>query len=246
MEKFLERTKILIGEEKLKILKNSKVAIFGIGGVGSFVVEGLARCGVGQLILIDNDVVSESNINRQIIATNSTIGKYKVDVIEERIGQINPNCLVKKYKNFILEDSIKEIPIGNCDYVVDAIDTITGKLAIIKESKLCGTKIISCMGTGNRLDPLSFRISDINETKICPVCKVMRKLLKQNNIKNLKVLYSIENPIKPQIINNQIEKNQRKQILGSISFVPSVAGMFIAGEVVKDLINFRSNEKDFS
>ncbi|MBQ7308473.1 MAG: tRNA threonylcarbamoyladenosine dehydratase [Clostridia bacterium] len=244
MKNQFERTYMLIGDENLNKLKNSKIAIFGIGGVGGFVAESLARCGVGELHLIDNDTINVSNLNRQIIALHSTIGKYKVDVMEDRIKDINPNCRVFKYKEFILEETISNIPIKNLDYVIDAIDTMTGKLAIIKQCNNFNVKVISCMGTGNKVDPTCFLIKDIFETKVCPVCKVMRKLLKQNNIKSLKVLYSIENPITPLLT---LENNENhRQIPASISFVPSVAGLLISSEVVKDITNFLGNGKNLS
>lgn len=241
MEKFLERTYKLIGD-KVSILQNSTIAVIGVGGVGGYVVEALARCGVGKLIIVDNDKVSLSNINRQIIALNSTIGEYKVDVAEKRIKDINPNCVVEKHKTFILKDTINDLQLDNCNYVVDAIDTISGKLEIIKKCKTNNINIISCMGTGNKIDPTAFMIKDIFDTKICPVCKVMRKLLKQNNISSLKVLYSIENPLTPLKLNN----DDNEIVPASISFVPSVAGLLIANEVVKDLTKFYGNGKNFS
>ena len=229
LDKF-SRTELLIGKDALEKLNKSKVAIFGIGGVGSFVVEGLVRAGVGEFILIDNDILSETNINRQIIATTKTVGKFKVEVAKSRILEINPDAKVEIIKEFFVKES-KEIFDKNVDYIVDAIDTVTGKIELVERANRLNIPIISSMGTGNKLDPTKFEITDINKTSICPLAKVMRKELRKRNIKKLKVLYSKEEPIK-------LEKSEesKKQIPGSISFVPSVAGLIIAGEVVKDLI----------
>ena len=223
MENQFSRTELIIGKEKVEILKKSKVAIFGIGGVGSYVVEGLARAGIGNFILVDKDVVSISNINRQIIATHGTVGKDKVDVAKKRILEINPDAKIEIYKEFfmpettgILDDSI--------DYIIDAIDTVTAKIELIVRANNLNIPIISCMGTGNKLDPTRFEVSDIYKTSVCPLAKVMRKELKTRGIKKLKVLYSKEEAIKT-------EGN-----IGSLSFVPSVAGLIISGEVIKDLI----------
>ena len=229
LDKF-SRTELLIGKDALEKLNKSKVAIFGIGGVGSFVVEGLVRAGVGEFILIDNDIVSETNINRQIIATTKTIGKPKVEIAKTRILEINPNAKVEIVKEFFMKES-KEIFDKTVDYIVDAIDTVTGKIELVERANRLNIPSISSMGTGNKLDPTKFEITDINKTSICPLAKVMRKELRKRNIKKLKVLYSKEEPIK-------LAKNEenKKQVPGSISFVPSVAGLIIAGEVVKDLI----------
>ena len=226
------RTEILIGKENLQKLKNSKVAIFGIGGVGSYVVEGLARAGVGNFILVDNDMVAESNLNRQIIATVKTIGKLKVEIAKERILEINPDAKVEIYPEFFMPDS-SEIFDNTVDYIVDAIDTVTAKIELVIRANKLNIPIISCMGTGNKLDPTKFEVSDIFKTSVCPLAKVMRKELKQRGIKKLKVIYSKEEPIKPIIDNLETSK---KQTPASISFVPSVAGLIIAGEVVKDII----------
>lgn len=225
------RTELLIGKQGLDKLKNAKIAVFGIGGVGSFVVEGLARAGVGNFILIDNDVVSESNINRQIIATHKTIGKDKVQVEKERILEINPNANIEIYKEFFMPDS-KDYFDNTVSYIADCIDTITAKIELIVRAKKQNIPIISCMGTGNKLDPTKFEITDIYKTTVCPLAKVMRKELKNRQIESLKVLYSKEEPIKKTII----DEESRKMIPGSISFVPSVAGLIIAGEIVKDII----------
>lgn len=226
-----ERTELLIGEESLKLLTDSSVALFGVGGVGSYVAEALARCGVGGLMLVDNDTVSESNINRQLIALHSTVGSRKTAVMKERILDINPNCSVTAKNLFYTNAS--DIDLTGFDYIVDAIDTVSSKLVLIEEAKRLGIPIISSMGTGNKLDASRFRIDDISKTSVCPLARVMRRELKARNIDNVKVLYSDETPITPKI---QLSDGSRRQIPASISFVPSVAGLLIAGEVVRDLI----------
>ena len=228
------RTEMLIGEEAIKKLANSKVAIFGIGGVGTYVAEALARCGVGKFILVDNDKVAITNINRQIIATTKTIGQYKVDLMKQRILDINPNAEVETYKTFYMPDCEERILDNSINYVVDAIDTVTAKIFLIEESTKLNIPVISSMGTGNKLDPSKFEITDIYKTSVCPLAKVMRKELRQRNIKKLNVLYSKEEPIKP--IKNTEEQTNKKHVPGSIAFSPSVAGLMIAGEVVRDLI----------
>lgn len=232
MSKQFSRTEVLIGKERVEKLQNSKVAIFGIGGVGSYVVEGLARAGIGSFILIDKDVVDETNINRQIIATKKTIGIPKVEVARQRILDINPNAKIEIREEFFLPESIDFFD-EKIDYVIDCVDTITAKIEIIVRAKKHNIPVISCMGTGNKLDPTKFEVEDIYKTSICPLAKVMRKELKQRGIKNLKVVYSKEEPIKT----NLFDEETNKQIPGSISFVPSVAGLIIAGEVVKELIS---------
>ena len=243
------RTELLIGKEALEKLNRSTVAVFGIGGVGSFVTEALVRSGIGNLILIDDDTVCLTNINRQIIADHSTIGKAKVEVMKERILKINPKCNVRTFQTFIKEDNIDEIIPKNADYVVDAIDTVSSKLSLVVWCKNNNVPIISSMGTGNKLDPTRFKIADIYDTKICPLAKVMRYELRKRGIKDLKVLYSEEIPIKPKsdeittckescVCSNGSKKcTAKRQIPGSISFVPPVAGMIIGGEVIKDLIS---------
>ena len=228
MEEQFSRTELLIGKDGVEKLKKSKVAIFGLGGVGSYVVEALARVGVGNFILVDNDIISETNINRQIIATYKTIGKPKIQIEKERILEINPNAKVEIFKEFFMPESPDFID-ENVSYIVDAIDTITAKIELVVRAKKMNKPIISCMGTGNKLDPTKFEITDIYKTSVCPLAKVMRKELKNRKIDNLKVLYSKEEPIK---LNN-------KQVPGSISFVPSVAGLIIAGEVIKDIIGLK-------
>ena len=228
MEEQFSRTELLIGKDGVEKLKKSEVAIFGLGGVGSYVVEALARSGVGNFILVDNDIISETNINRQIIATYKTIGKPKIQIEKERILEINPNAKVKIFKEFFMPESPDFID-ENVSYIVDAIDTITAKIELVVRAKKMNKPIISCMGTGNKLDPTKFEVTDIYKTSVCPLAKVMRKELKNRKIDNLKVLYSKEEPIK---LNN-------KQVPGSISFVPSVAGLIIAGEVIKDIIGLK-------
>lgn len=224
------RTKILIGDECLEKLKNAKVAVFGVGGVGSFVVEALARAGVGSFVLIDKDQVSLSNINRQLIATHKTIGKLKVDVAKERILSINPEAKVETFAEFFMPGNTNILN-NSITYIVDAIDTVTAKIELVMQAQKLGVPIISSMGTGNKLNPCLFEITDIYKTQVCPLAKVMRKELKQRGVKHLKVLYSKEEPLKSGIIGEN-----GKAIPGSISFVPSVAGLIIAGEVIKDLL----------
>lgn len=224
------RTKILIGDEGLEKLKNAKVAVFGVGGVGSFVVEALARAGVGSFVLIDKDQVSLSNINRQLIATHETIGKLKVDVAKKRILSINPEAKVETFADFFMPGNANILN-NSITYIVDAIDTVTAKIELVMQVQKLGIPIISSMGTGNKLNPCLFEITDIYKTQVCPLAKVMRKELKQRGVKHLKVLYSKEEPLKSGIIGEN-----GKAIPGSISFVPSVAGLIIAGEVIKDLL----------
>lgn len=230
MEQF-QRTKMLIGEDALKNLMKAKVAIFGIGGVGSYVAEALARAGVGKFLLCDNDVVSESNINRQIIALHSTVGKAKTSVMKERILDINPNAEVIDAQSFFSAENAHEFNLDDFSYIVDAIDTVSSKLELIALAKKTNIPIISSMGTGNKLKPTLFEITDIYKTSVCPLARVMRKELKARGIESLKVLYSREVPKKSE---NTICENGR-HIPGSISFVPSAAGLIIAGEVICDI-----------
>lgn len=222
------RTELLIGKEGIEKLKKAKVAVFGIGGVGSFVVEGLVRAGIGNFVLVDKDIVDITNLNRQIIATRKTVGKPKVEVAKERILEINPDTNVEIHQKFFMPDS-EEILDNTIDYVVDAVDTVTAKIELVIRANKLNIPIISSMGTGNKLDPTKFGVTDIYKTSVCPLAKVMRKELKNRGIKKLKVVYSKEEPIKTNII-------QQKPIPASISFVPSVAGLIIAGEVIKDII----------
>lgn len=241
MQDQFSRTKLLINSEGIEKLKKSKVAIFGIGGVGSYVVEGLVRCGIGSFKLIDNDKVDITNLNRQLMATHKTIGRFKVDVMKERILEINPEAKVEIYKEFFMKNSNTNIISNDLDYVFDCIDTITAKIEIVSQCKNLNIPVISAMGTGNKLDPSKFEITDIYKTSICPLAKIMRKELKRRNIDSLKVIYSKEEPIKTQSNTIEIEENiqTRKKTPGSISFVPSVAGLMIAGEAIKDLIKIK-------
>lgn len=231
MREEFSRTELLIGEAGVNRLSSSRVAIFGVGGVGGYVAEALARAGVGSLDLIDKDDVSVSNINRQIIALHSTIGKYKVDVAQERIRDINPDCQVNVYRTFYLPETADQFDFSKYDYVVDAIDTVTGKIQLVLQAQACGTPIISSMGAGNKLDPTRFEVADIYRTSVCPLAKVMRRELKARGVKHLKVVYSKEPPLTP----NVSSRENGKQVPGSISFVPSVVGLIIAGEVIKDI-----------
>ncbi len=231
MERF-ERSRLLLGEDSLLKLKNAKVIVFGIGGVGSYVCEALARGGVGTISLVDNDTVSVSNINRQLVALSSTVGRNKTDVMRDRISEINPECNVTSLPCFYTKD--KEVSINGFDYVVDAIDTVTSKLTLIEEANRLSVPIISCMGTGNKLDPTKFEIADISKTSVCPLARVMRRELKNRGICHLKVLYSKEEPICHE---NSVSENGRRSVPGSVSFVPPVAGMIIAGEVIKDIVS---------
>lgn len=226
MKNIFKRTEALIGEESLEKLKKSHVAVFGLGGVGGHVVEALARSGIGTLTLIDNDSIKESNINRQIIALNSTIGELKTEAFKKRIHDINPSANVNVINLFYLPETKEQINFSAFDYVVDAIDTVSGKISIVEECDKINTPLISSMGTGNKLDPTAFEISDIYKTSVCPLARVMRYELKKRGIKKLKVLYSKEQPI----------KTDCGRLPSSISFVPSAAGLIIAGEVIKDLI----------
>ena len=223
------RTEMLIGKESVEKLHSKKVAIFGIGGVGSFVVEALVRAGIESFILVDKDVVDITNLNRQIIATHSTIGKPKVEVAKERILDINPNVQVTTYQEFFLPET-EGIIDNTIDYIIDCVDTVTAKIELVLRANKFNIPTISSMGTGNKLDPTKFEVADIYETSVCPLAKVMRKELKNRGIKKLKVVYSKEEPI---AVNNTENKNN---VPKSISFVPSVAGLIIAGEVVRDLI----------
>ena len=229
-EEWKSRTELLIGKNNIQKLANSKVIVYGIGGVGSFVVEGLVRAGVENIILVDNDVIVSSNLNRQIHATISNIGKLKVDCMKERILSINPKVNVETYIPQDIENGEETLIDDTIDYVVDAVDTITTKLKLIQRAKDKQIPIISCMGTGNKLDPTKFEIADIYKTSVCPLAKVMRKELKKRGIQDLKVLYSREEPIK---------HDMESRTPASISFVPSVAGMIIAGEVIKDIIKHK-------
>ena len=228
MSNQFSRTELLIGKEAIEKLSNSKVAVFGIGGVGSFVVEGLVRAGVKNFILVDKDTVSLTNLNRQLIATRKTIGKAQVDIAKERILEINKDANVEVYQEFFMPETTGILD-NSIDYIVDAVDTVTAKIELVMRANRLNIPIISSMGTGNKLDPTKFEVTDIYKTSVCPLAKVMRKELKKRDIKKLKVLYSKEEPI-------NVDIAEEGRVPGSISFVPSVAGLIIAGEVVKDLI----------
>ncbi|MCC8016763.1 MAG: tRNA threonylcarbamoyladenosine dehydratase [Clostridiales bacterium] len=231
------RTQLLLGKSAVEKLYSSRVAVFGIGGVGGFAAEALVRSGVGTIDLIDKDKVSPSNLNRQIIATHKTIGAAKVDAAEERFRDINPNIKINKYPVFYLPETEYLIDFDLYDYVIDAIDTVAGKISIAVNAQKWNVPVISSMGAGNKLDPTAFEVADIYETSVCPLAKVMRRELRKRNIKKLKVVYSKEEPITPYEYPECIEdESGKKRIPGSVSFVPSVAGLIIAGEFIKDLI----------
>lgn len=233
MSEIFKRTEMLLGSEALNKLGASAVAVFGAGGVGGGAVEALVRGGIGRIDIIDNDKVSVSNINRQLIATRNTVGMLKTEAAKNRILEINPDCRVNTFNTFILPDSIDGFDFTPYDYVIDAIDTVSGKIAIIEKCNKLGIPVISSMGTGNKLDPTQFEITDIYKTSVCPLARVMRLEMKKRGIKRLKVLYSKEEPLKPAITETT---DRGKTVPGSVSFVPPVAGMIIAGEVIKDLI----------
>lgn len=229
-----ERTRMILGDESIDKLKGASVIIFGVGGVGSFAAEAVARAGVGKITLVDNDKVSVTNINRQIVALNSTVGKMKTEVMAERIKDINPECDVKCVNEFILYDNINDVINEKFDYCVDAVDTVTAKIAIIMKCNELDIPVISSMGTGNKLNPEMLEVTDVYKTSVCPIAKVMRKELKARGVKRLKVCYSKEKPVTP-LESNEATNNRRTP--GSISFVPSVAGLIIGGEVVKGIVN---------
>jgi tRNA A37 threonylcarbamoyladenosine dehydratase len=249
------RTQLLLGKEAMDRLKKARVAVFGIGGVGGYTVEALVRSGVGAIDLIDDDKVCLTNLNRQIIADRHTIGSYKVDVEEERIHSINPDCAVRTYKTFYLPETADQFDFHSYDYVVDAIDTVTGKLQLIQAAHDAGTPVISAMGAGNKLDPTAFEVADIYETSVCPLARVMRRELRKRGIPQLKVVYSKEKATRP-IEDDSISCRthcvcppgtqrtcaERRDVPGSVAFVPAVAGLIIGGEVVKDLIRESARE----
>jgi len=243
------RTELLLGKEAMEKLRASRVAVFGIGGVGGYAVEALARSGVGAIDLIDDDRVCLTNINRQIIATRKTVGKFKVDVAAERIAEIDPDIKATKHQCFYMPETAERFDFKQFDYVIDAIDTVTGKIELVMQAQKAGVPIISCMGAGNKLDPTAFEVSDIYKTSVCPLAKVMRRELKKRGVSALKVVYSKEQPLTPiedMAISckahcicppGTVRKcTNRRQVPGSTAFVPSVAGLILAGEVVKDLI----------
>lgn len=239
MQDRFSRTQLLLGLEAMDTLAHARVAVFGIGGVGGYTAEALARGGVGALDLIDSDQVAVSNINRQIIATTDTVGQYKVDAMEARIRTINPLCQVVTHKCFYLPQTADQFDFAQYDYVVDAVDTVTAKLQLIEVAQAAGTPIISCMGAANKLDPTAFRVADIYDTRTCPLAKIIRKECRKRGIRALKVVYS-EEPARPLVEDVSDEERalnpNRRSIPGSVSFVPPVAGLICAGEVIKDLI----------
>ena len=228
-ESQFSRTELLLGEKSVENLAKKRIAVFGAGGVGGFVCEGLVRAGVGSLDIIDKDTVALSNINRQLIALHSTVGMNKVDVLEKRLKDINPNLVLRKYKCFFLPETSDSFDFREYDYVVDAIDTVTGKIELVLKAKEAGVPVISAMGAGNKLDPTAFQVADIYKTSVCPLARVMRRELKKRGIEKLKVVYSKEEPVKPVFAEGE------EAVPGSVSFVPSVMGLIIAGEIVKDL-----------
>lgn len=234
MEDQFSRTELLIGEEALKKLSLCRIAVFGIGGVGGYTAEALARSGIGALHIVDNDIVSLSNLNRQIIALHSTVGKYKTEVMEQRIKDINPYCNVTAFNLFYSPETADQFDFSQYDYVVDAIDTVSGKLQLVMQAKEAKTPIISSMGAGNKLDPAAFEVADISKTSVCPLARVMRCALRKKGINHLKVVYSRETPITPKGEAKTIPG--KRQTPGSAAFVPGVAGLILAGEVIKDLI----------
>lgn len=232
MSEQFSRTELLLGSEAMERLRRAKVAVFGIGGVGGYAVEALARSGVGDLSLIDKDTVDVTNLNRQIIALHSTIGRDKTEVMRERIMDINPTCQVQTHQCFYLPETKDRFDFSQYDYIVDAVDTVTAKIQLVMEAERCGTPIISSMGAGNKLDPAAFQVADLYETSVCPLAKVMRRELKRRGVKQLKVVYSREEVIHPSFAEDE------KMVPGSNAFVPSVAGLILASEVIRDLTLF--------
>ena len=235
MKEELLRTAMLLGEEAVEKLQKARVAVFGIGGVGGYTLEALARAGIGALDLIDSDTVSRSNINRQILATQSTVGMPKVEAGKKRVLDINPDCVVRTWEIFYTPETADQFDFTRYDYIVDAIDTVTGKLMLIQRAHECGTPIISCMGTGNKLDASAFEVSDIAKTTMCPLARIVRKELGKRGIKHLKVVYSQEEALTPTGWEEEAKALGKRQIPGSVSFVPGAAGLILAGEVIKDL-----------
>ena len=233
-EQFL-RTEMLLGTRALERLQGARVAVFGLGGVGGYAVEALARSGVGSLDLIDNDTVSVSNLNRQILATHSTVGMRKVDAARQRVLDINPECQVRTYPVFYTPETADSFDFTQYDYIVDAIDTVTGKLALVEHARAAGTPIICCMGTGNKLDASAFQVADISKTSMCPLARVMRRELAKRGIRHLKVVYSQEEALTPTGWEEEAAALGKRQIPGSVAFVPGAAGLLLAGEVIRDL-----------
>ena len=233
------RTQLLLGEEAIRRLKASRVAVFGVGGVGGHAVDALARAGVGTLDLIDSDTISITNINRQLLATHSSVGRLKVEVAKERILDIYPDAVVNTYPIFYTPDTADQFDFTQYDYIVDAIDTVTGKLCLAERAFAVGTPIISCMGAGNKLDGTAFRVADISKTTICPLARVMRKELKKRGISHMKVVYSLEEALTPVGAEEEMAATGKRQIPGSAPYIPGIAGMLLAGEVIKDLAGCR-------
>ena len=229
------RTQMLLGADALERLQKARVAVFGLGGVGGYTLEALARAGIGQLDLIDNDTVSISNINRQILATHSTVGMDKTEAAKNRVLDINPACVVRTHKVFYTPETAGQFDFSQYDYIVDAIDTVTGKLALVEQAHAAGTPIICCMGTGNKLDASAFQVADISKTSMCPLARVMRKELGKRGIKHLKVVYSQEEAMTPKGWEEEAAAIGKRQIPGSVSFVPGAAGLILAGEVIRDI-----------
>ncbi len=230
------RTQLLLGEAAMNKLYRARVAVFGIGGVGGYTVEALARGGVGALDLIDSDTVSISNLNRQLLATHSAVGRLKVDVARDRVLDINPGCVVRTYPCFYLPETADQFDFTQYDYIVDAIDTVTGKLQLVERAHAAGTPIICSMGTGNKLDATAFQVADISKTSVCPLARIMRKELKKRGISHLKVVYSQEDALTPVGAEEEMKRTGKRQIPGSMPYVPGVAGLILAGEVIRDLV----------
>ena len=230
-ESQFSRTELLLGEKSVEKLAKKRIAVFGVGGVGGFVCEGLVRAGIGEIDIIDKDTVAVSNLNRQLIALHSTVGQNKVDVLEERLKDINPKLILRKYKCFFLPETSDNFDFKQYNYVVDAIDTVTGKIELVLKAEEAGVPIISAMGAGNKLDPTAFQVADIYKTSVCPLARVMRRELKKRGIEKLKVVYSKEEPVKPVFAEGE------ETVPGSVSFVPSVMGLIIVGEIVKELLS---------
>ena len=241
MQEQFSRTGLLLGEEAVEKLRRARVAVFGLGGVGGYVVEALARAGVGQLDLIDRDTVSLSNLNRQILATHKTIGMDKTEAARQRVLDINPDAVVRVYNLFYGPDTASCLDFSRFDYIVDAIDTVTAKLSMVEQARAAGTPIICCMGTGNKLDPSRFQVADISKTTMCPLARVMRKELGKRGIRHLKVVYSQEEALSPTGWEEEAAASGKRQIPGSVSFVPGAAGLILAGEVIRDLIAREDN-----
>ena len=244
MPKEFARTERIFGREAMQILARSRVAVFGVGGGGGYVVEALARSGIGALDLIDSDKVSPSNLNRQILATQQTIGRYKVDVAEERVHAIHPACIVRTYRTFYLPETKDQFDFSQYDYVVDAIDTVTGKLALVEAAREAGVPILCSMGAGNKTEASAFEVADLYETAVCPLARVMRKECRKRGIEKLKVVYSREKPLRPVEESGETPPEGRRDIPGSTAFVPAAAGLIAAGEVVKDLIGFDHSARE--